>query len=208
MYLKEIKQNIFGIIFGSSDKSNRMREDIKEDFTLESPGIKYGISSGQWENYIGLEKSAMNDEVSDEEEDEKYKQVGSSSSIGKDEVEFIGISYRKDSFIRHMPTVSLKDLDEALFLPMLNKSLAEKIKTIHIYSDGYKIQEICSDDFSIDSSEFEPNIPAHFSDEELGDPWVRIRPSNLSSAFHIDFFEKTPKRMFMPEQVENSLETR
>jgi len=204
MYLKEIKQNIFGIIFGSSDRSNRMRDDIKEDFTSESSGIKYGISSGQWENHIDLEKSSSDEEV----EEEKYKQVGSSSSIGKDDIEFIGISYRKDSFIRYMQTISLKDLDEAMFLPILNKSLAEKIKAIHIYSDGYKIQELCSDDFSIDSSEFKPHIPAQFSDEELGDPWVRIRPSNLSSAFHIRFFEKTPKRMFMPEQVENSLENR
>lgn len=203
MYLKEIKQNIFGIIFGSSDRSNRMRSDIKEDFTLEVSGIKYGISSGQWENYIDLEETTADDEA-----DEKFKQVGSSSSIGKDEVEFIGISYRKDSFIRYMPTISLKDLDEAMFLPILNKSLAEKVKAIHIYSDGYKIQELDLDDFSIDSSKFDPHIPAKFTDEELIDPWVRIRPSNFSSAFHISFFEKTPKRMFMPEQVENSLEAR
>lgn len=206
MYLKEIKQNIFGIIFGSSDKSNRMRDDIKEDFTLEISGIKYGISSGQWEHHVDAEKQVSDDE--DDETNEKYRQVGRSSSIGKDDVEFIGISYRKDSFIRYMPTISLKDLDEAMFLPILNKSLAEKVKAIHIYSDGYKIQELYSDDFSIDSSEFEPRIPAQFTDEELVDPWVRIRPSNLSSAFHIRFFEKTPKRMFMPEQVENSLETR
>lgn len=201
MYLKEIKQNIFGIIFGSSDRSNRMREDIKDDFTIETSGIKYGISSGQWENHIDLEETEA-------DSDEKYKQVGSSSSIGKDEVEFIGISYQKDSFIRYMPTISLKDLDEAMFLPILNKSLAEKVKAIHIYSDGYKVQELGLDDFSIDNSEFEPRIPAQFSDEELNDPWVRIRPSNMSSAFRIRFFEKTPKRMFIPEQVENSLETR
>lgn len=206
MHLKEIKQNIFGIIFGSSDRSNRMRDDIKDDFTLETSGIKYGISSGQWEHYVDLEKQVSDNE--DDEANEKYKQVGCSSSIGKDDVEFIGISYRKDSFIRYMPTISLKDLDEAMFLPILNKSLAEKVKAIHIYSDGYKMQELGPDDFSIDASEFEPRIPAQFTDEELVDPWVRIRPSNLSSAFHIRFFEKTPKRMFMPEQVENSLETR
>lgn len=203
MYLKEIKENIFGIIFGSSDRSNRMRGDIKEDFTLEKSGIKYGISSGQWESHIDLENR-----LSDDETNEKYKQVGSSSSIGKDDVEFIGISYQKDCFIRYMPTISLKDLDEAMFLPILNKSLAEKVKAIHIYSDGYKIQELGSGDFSIDSGEFEPHIPAQFTDEELIDPWVKIRPSNFTSAFHIRFFEKTPKRMYIPEPVENSLETR
>lgn len=207
MNLKEIKKNIFGVIFGSSDKSNRMRKNGKEDFSLELAGIKYGISSGQWEHHIDLEKE-MSDDVEETEGDDEYIQAGEASSIGMDDVEFISISYRKDSFIRYMPTISLKDLDEAMYLPLMNKSLAEKLKAIHIYSDGYKIQEFGFDDFSIDTTVFEPHIPAEFTDEELADPWVRIRPSNFSSMFHISFFEKTPKRMFMPEQVENSLESR
>lgn len=214
MNLKEIKHEVFGIVFGSSDRPNRMREDIKGDFTRERPGIKYGISSGQWEQHIILKESVDSDEDdeifenSDENEEEKYKQVGSSSSVGRDSVDFISISYSKDTFIRFLPTISLKDLDEAMFLPILNKSLSEKLKAIHIYSDGYKIQEYSSLDFSVDYSDFEFSIPANFSDEELIDEWVRIRPSNFSSTFHIDFFGKTPKRMYMPEQVENSLDVK
>lgn len=202
VHLKEIKLNIFRFIFGASDKSNRMRKDINEDFRSEPSGIKYGISSGQWEHHIDFGK-----DKSEKYNGGEYTYVGSSSSIGKDDVEFISISYRKDRLIRYIPTISLKDLDEAMYLPLMNKSLAEKVNAIHIYSDGYKIQEYSSDEFCIDFTEFEPHIPAEFSDEELADPWVRIRPSNLSSAFHIRFFEKTPKRMFIPEQVENSLET-
>lgn len=204
MYLKEPKQKILGIIFGSSDKSNRMRDDLETDFTEQKSGIKYGISGGQWESYLDLE----NEKPDEEDEEERYKQVGCSSSIGKDEVEFLQISYSKDGFIRYFPTISLRDLDEAMFLPILNKSLAEKIKTIHLYSNGYKIQEIDTKDFKVDETEFDPNIPAKFTPEELEDSWVRIRPSKLSSAFHIRYFEQTPKRMFIPEQVENSLEER
>src|SRR5258708_2985197 len=37
---------------------------------------------------------------------------------------------------------------------------------------------------------------AVFSDSELADAWVRIRPANLSSAFHIRFSDHTPKRFF------------
>lgn len=204
MYLKEPKQKILGIIFGSSDKSNRMCNDTETNFTEQKPGIKFGISGGQWESYLDSE----NEDPEDEGENERYKKVGSSSSIGRDEVEFMPISYSKDSFIRYFPTISMKDLDEAMFMPILNKSLAEKVKAIHIFSNGYKIQEINTEDFTVDKTEFEPNIPVEFTSQELKDPWVRIRPSEIASAFRIRYFEQTPKRMFIPEQVENSLEER
>ena len=87
MYLKEPKQKIFGIIFGSSDKSNRMRSDMGSDFTEQLSGIKHGIAGGQWESYLDIENDSETE--IDDEEDERYKQVGSSSSIGRSEVEFL-----------------------------------------------------------------------------------------------------------------------
>lgn len=206
MYLKEPRHKILGILFGSSDKSNRMRNDRASDFTDQFSGIKHGISGGQWEAHVDV--NTGNHNKGQGEEDERYIHVGSSSSVGRDEVEFLPISYNKDSFIRFVPSISLRDLDEAMFLPILNKSLAEKVLAIHIFSDGYKIQEIVSEDFKIDTTEFTPGIPVTFSSDELEDPWVRIRPSDISSAFHIRFFEQTPKRMFVSEQVINSLEGR
>lgn len=206
MYLKEPKQKILGIIFGSSDKSNRMRSDMGSDFTEQLSGIKHGIAGGQWESYLDIENDSETE--IDDEEGERYKQVGCSSSIGRSEVEFLPISYSKDSFIRYFSTICLKDLDDAMFLPIANKSLAEKVKAIHIYSNGYKIQEIGPEDLKIDEEAFDPAIPVEFTSQELEDPWVRIRPSEMSSAFHIRFFEQTPKRMFVPDQVQNSLEGR
>lgn len=203
LHLKEIKKNIFEIVFGSSDKAHRIRFDDKKNLhTTDLSGIKHGISSGQWEYHINLE------EENSTEENEKYVLVGSSSSIGQDSIEFITMSYQKDVFIRFTPTISLKDFDEAMFMPILNKSLAEKIKSIHIYSDGYKIQEINLEEFEIDNTKFEFDLPIEFSNIELKDPWVRLRPSGFSSTFTINFFDKTPKRMHSPEQVENSLEQR
>lgn len=205
MYLKEPKQKILSILFGSSDKSNRMRNDSDADFTEQKTGIKYGISGGQWEHYIDLEQESAVDDEDDEEE--KYTCVSSSSSVGRDEIEFLPISYRKGSFIRFFPGLSLRDLDEAMFLPMANKSLAEKVKAIHIYSNGYKLQEVSCSEFKIDNTEFDLNIPAEFTPDELQDPWVRIRPET-ASAFQIGFFDETPKRMFVPNQVENNLDNR
>lgn len=209
MHLKEPKKKVLGILFGSSDKSDRMMDDNQPDGRQEWPGIKHGISGGQWESYFDPEGELENkDEGEDAKEDERYKQVGSSSGIGREELEFLPISYNKDSFIRFFPTICLRDLDEASFLPILNKSLAEKVQAIHIFANGYKIQEIGPEDMRIDHSKFDPTIPVHFSNDELKDPWVRIRPSTLSSAFHFRFFKETPKRMYVPEQVQNSLESR
>lgn len=206
MHLKEPKQKILSILFGSSDKSDRMRNDIDANFHKQKPGIKYGISGGQWEHHIDLGKTE--DVESDEDNKaEKYECVGFSSTIGREEIEFIPISYSKGSFIRLFPGLTLRDLDEAMFLPFVNKSLAEKLKAIHIFSNGYKLQETNCSEFNIDESDFHPDIPVAFSEDELLDRWVRVRPK-VSSTFYIRFFEETPKRMFIPNQTVNSLDNR
>lgn len=201
IYLKEPRNNILSILFGRSDKSNRMRTDGGADFTQQKSGIQYGISGGQWEQVLDLE-----DEESDSEE-EKYTNVGSSSSIGMDYVEFIPIQYSKDSLIRRPNGLTLRDIDEAMLLPFCNQSLADKIKAIHIYSNGYKIKELQENDMEVDCSEFDPAVPVDFTEEEEKDPWVRIRPAGGYSSFNIEFFDETPRRMYMPKQTENSLES-
>ncbi len=204
MHLKEPKLRIFGVLFGSSDKSNRMRSDL--DFASQPAGIKHGISGGQWEEHIDLEAESLPDPLGDNEP-AKYEQAGSSSSVGMDPVTFIWIRYRHDeSLIRYLPRLNFRDIDEASFMPILNKSLAEKIKAIHVYANGYKLQEIGSSDFGIDLEPFDPEIPAQFTKEELMDPWVRIRPKS-ASVFSISFSDQTPKRLFSSRQTHDSLAT-
>lgn len=205
--LKEPKHKILSILFGASDKPDRMRDNQKTDFTKQRTGIKYGIGSGQWEQHIDFDEAEFTFEETIDEEDENWTAVGSGSSIGREEVEFLPISYSKSSFIRFFPVISLRDLDDAMFLPFLNKTMAEKVKSIHIYSNGYKLQEIKSDNIRIDKSSVEPDFPVAFSKDELEDQWVRIRPQD-ASAYNMHFFENTPKRLFTPSQVENSLENR
>lgn len=199
LYLKEPKEGILAIMFGSSDKPSRMRTDIAVDQTKQEPGIKHGISGGQWEQHITLTEN----DQSGRGEDERFTCVGCSSSIGRDEVEFLSIAYNKDSLVRFEPGPALKDIDESMFIFILNKSLAEKVRAVHIYANGYKLQELS--DLCVDESEIEPNIPVGFSKDELADRWVRIRPANRSSAFCLRFFRVTPTRLFSPEQVKNSL---
>lgn len=201
MFLKEPHHNIFGIMFGSSDKSNRMRYEEAPPSTGQLPGIKHGISSGKWEMYLAdaAERDAVDggENRSDDQnkENARYKKVGCSWSIGTDEVEFLSISYDKLDLFRFVPSISLRALNEAMFLPILNNSLAEKVRAIRIYANGYDIKEICAGEFKVDTTKFTPDIPVPFSSEELEDPWVRIRPSD-KSCFNIEFFTQTPKRMF------------
>ena len=201
--LKEPKHNVLSILFGSSDKSNRMREELAAHFTEQTSGIKHGIGSGQWEQRIDINK--VNEAES--EQDKKWTSIGAGASIGRSEVEFLPITYSKYSFIRFFPVFSVRDLDGAMFLPFINKSLAEKVKTIHVFANGYKLQEIELSEINIDTTEVNPNFPVHFDDDELKDQWVRIRSKN-SSTFHMRFFENTPKRMFTPSQVKDSIEAR
>ncbi|OME51801.1 hypothetical protein BSK59_19975 [Paenibacillus odorifer] len=191
--LKEPKQKILSFLFGSSDKPKRMSPDSKLDIDNQMRGIKNGISGGQWVEYF-------NTEVSESDDTERYESRGYFSSIGQDLIDFLPISFRDSSFVRVGPAVTLKDLDEAIFIAILNRSLAEKVKTIHLYSNGYKIQEFTNDEFHISDSNFNPEIPVMFTEDELNDSWVSIRPIG-SSFFSIDFFEKTPKRMFTPKQM-------
>lgn len=170
MQLKEPKYEIFEVLFGSSDKSNRMRDRSDADFAPQESGIKYGIGGGQWERNIDFEATE------DESEQLEYKPLGWSTSIGIDPVKFITITYVHDRFIRLLPRLSLSDIDESSYMPMLNKSLSEKIKAIHIYSNGYKLQEIAEGDFSIDTESFDSEFPVQFTEDELADPWVRVRP--------------------------------
>lgn len=203
LYLKEPKLHIFSLLFGSSDKSERFRKDISsEKLRTEPAGIKHGISGAQWiqhwENASEASVEADTDEEADEEE--KFVQNGSSSSVGADPVRAIVIHYRAESFFRLQPTLTLKDFDGCMFLPYLNHALAKRVKKMDIISNGYILAELSSDMFSIDETSFDPNIPTEFSSSELADPWVRLRPKR-ASAFDLSFADVIPVRMFTSRQA-------
>jgi hypothetical protein len=126
-----------------------------------------------------------------------------------DPVSVIPITYQHDDFMfRFRGRLLLRDLDDCMLMPVINCSLAKKIKTIHIFANGYKLDEIGQAEFSIDDTEFKVDLPINFTEQELMDPWVRIRPSTMSSVFHFRFFERTPRRLFISEEAKNTLTAR
>jgi hypothetical protein len=194
--LRAVKHDIWTISFGSSDKANRFRDDHKDEWKREPGGIAHGIGGGQWERHLKVliprniekeDQAAVSSakEVNANEVEHELVQVGSSSSIGVNPVKSIGAHYSHDDpVIRFRPRLQLWDLNECFFMPVLNRSLAEKLHSIQVFANAYKLADIRSDDFTIDGSPFEGlNLPERFTPDELADPWVRIRPSNWYSAF-------------------------
>ncbi len=200
--LKEIKYDIFRVVFGSSDRADRM-SPVCCDYRRALSGIAYGISGGQWEQHVHLDGDDVSSGSADDQEN--YQPVGWSSSIGVERVRFVQATYLHDQFIRISPRLVLKDLDQAMIMPVLNRSLAGKLKAIHVYANGYKLKDIQCGDFRIDATAFDPKIPVEFTEDELADPWVRIRPSEVASNFSLEFYGQTPKKLFLSRETIESL---
>lgn len=204
MHLKEPRHQIFGILFGSADFADRMRDDLTDMPRDVKPGIAHGIGGGQWEQHL---QPGQTVNLFGDDEDLKLVKTGSSSSIGQDPVPCVVAEYIHDQFIRFSPRLALRDIDQAYFLPVLNASLAGKTKAIHVYANGYKLLEVQHADFSIDVDPFDPEIPAPFSVEELKDTWVRLRPRR-ASVFQFSFSDNTPLRTYSSKQVADSFVAR
>ncbi|MBM4033744.1 MAG: hypothetical protein FJ291_18455 [Planctomycetes bacterium] len=205
MYLKEPRLNVLSILFGSSDKADRMSSDKPAPKRDMRPGIGFGISGGQWEQR--LHPCSVTGSAEADVPAEKYERAGSSSSVGMQEVRLVAIKYWNVALIRLSPILSLRDIDEAMFLPMLSRSLAQKLKRVHVYANEYKLLEVDRDRLEIDESPFSPNVPVEFSEQELADPWVRVRPVS-ASGFHFSFADQTPLRTFSPRQTADSMPKR
>lgn len=209
--LRGVTHSIFQILAASSDRSYRFADD-QTKLTREASGIRHGIASGQWEQRIRLPSPDVEDDEGDGEvvadqpvnqvEDEKWKKVGYSYGIGHDPVPQIVVSYEHDDgLIRFRPRLQLRDLDECMFMPILNRSLAEKVSSFDVYANGYHLLAISRADFCIDGSALSFTVPGNYTNEELADQWVRIRPASGSSTFQLHFSSRTPRRMFGHEEV-------
>lgn len=195
LWLKGPVNDTLCLLFGSSDRVSRFRTDLDTNRPQDAAGIGDGIGGVQFEMKADPLAEGDNDNF-------EYKITGSSSRIGRSRLKSLPISFSKDSFIRFNSTMLFKDLDDSIFMPILSEGFAQKVESIQLYCNGYILKEIKREEFSIDSTEFESDLSKYFADDELQDRWVRLRPSETASAFHIRFFEVTPKRLFEADRVE------
>lgn len=210
MGLRGVTHGIFQILAGSSDGSYRFYDEPPER-ARNRPGIGSGIGSGQWEFHLRLPPSSLDEEepvnsdgvgAAEPLGPDKWVRVGYGGGVGSDPVQRIDVSYGHDQgLVRLRPRLQLRDLDECMFMPIMNQSLAEKVESFDVYANGYHLLAVGSGDFSIDNSDITFHLPGAFSSEELSDQWVRIRPSSPSSAFRLSFSSFTPKRLFGYQEV-------
>lgn len=218
LFLHDVQNGIYSLWFGSTDKSNRFREDLDDDRKNQPSGISYGVASGAWEGRMNLSKKALDDDFinnskyedsesrsSEDDYESTFRtnvQVNSGSGVGVDPVSALVASYRNEqSDFRIRKGLSLKDLEDSMYLPVVNKSLADKIESIEVFAGGYLVASIRSEDFKIDTSVYDFDKPHKFSPDELSDPWVRLRPASANSAFHLEFSSLTPTRMYEHQEV-------
>ena len=141
------------------------------------------------------------DNGGDEKAEYKYQRTTTFTSVGRNPVKTIGIQFSQDTFVRLMPLPKLLDLDESMFLFYLNRSLADKVNSIQIYANEYKLKEIRRDGFRVENDfRGKKGVSLVFSDEELADAWVTLAPPDAST-FRIRFSEQTPKRFLSAEEV-------
>ena len=193
--LMRVSKDISGIKFCSANRPFRMADGTIYDATSETLKklTSYNaIFSGEWHAQIDQERDIT-----------EWVEIRTSAGIGLNgNLKFVKIS----SFSNEGSPISLRDLDKSNLIILLNRSFAEKVKAVHIYSDSFMIQKFHSNEFGTSSPKTDIELP-DFSEEELTDPWVRLFPSPYSyEDFLIDFSRKTPKRMFAPQQEEESFE--
>lgn len=220
MFLREPKHKIYQLLFGASDRSMRFRSEVAEPWK-EPSGIGEGISGGQWEMRLELTAggdadvestdeaetgAALPDDIDPDAHEEAWVACGSSSAVGVDPVSTIGLHYNHDGgLIRLFPRMTLRDLEDAGWIVLLNKSLAAKVVAMHVYANAYKLDEIRASDFSIESGPSETKAPLLFDPDELADPWARIRPKT-ASFFELRFNEKTPVRIFTSKRANSRMD--
>jgi hypothetical protein len=213
VYLKTPPNGLLSFIFGATDNSQMLNASSADMLAQEKSGIAHGMCGAQWDMTISeaepgsgteLETNSSGNAEEDEVE-EKYKISGSFSSVGRKTVKAISIRYYKDSLFRLLPVPRLLDLDECMLIFHLNRTLAQKVQSISIFSNEYKLKGIDAADINIEQPHKKPRVPLLFTETELADPWVVVRPK-IVSAFTLHFSDQTPKRFFHADEVSDPRE--
>jgi len=102
--------------------------------------------------------------------------------------------FKDDWLTAKHPRLTVGDFEGASFIFFSDAQFAQRIKGIHIVSNGYLLDSYSRHELTIDGSDTDPLIPLEFEEGQLLNQWVRIRPSR-GSTFQFIFGRKTPTRL-------------
>jgi hypothetical protein len=203
--LSEPQDGLFMVRFGTTDRADRSKAKSLTDLAAMPSGIAHGVMGARWERRIPQRdaENSLREPEQEDTEDGAEKRIGGFTGIGQKRVRFVGAAFGYGGCLfRFGPYLRLSDIDGCMLGLFLNRSLAEKVKVIHIYGNEYKLGEYGSGAFRIDTGfkKFQPDLL--FTPEELADEWVRIMSG--FGPFRIRFSEMTPVRLFQPVETRNS----
>lgn len=188
IHLKDLNLDITGFLLGVCDGTRDLTRP-PEDATSE--GLATGISSACWTLTPPTKKGTTSD---------KLALLSTGNSIGREDVDRIILSLSTSVLFRLLPGLQLRHLDGSMSVAYCNQSLVDKIDTIEVLANTYRLASYASDARHADTSGFSCNLPTTFSTDARHQPWVRIRHAK-TSFFPTDFSEFTPQRLTAPEDL-------
>lgn len=195
--LKEVRSPVMGYLFGSTDNPNRSEAKSPADLDLSKGGIGRGRCGGRWDVV-----APSGDLLGADDEDVELVTRSTFTSVGLGSVSTIQVEFSYSAFYRVPPYLLLRDLDEASFALFLNRALADRVQSIHVYANEYKLGQYLREALRIDTPPAErAGIPMHFAESELADEWVRIM--NGIAAFRVSFSDTTPLRVIRAAEIES-----
>jgi hypothetical protein len=198
---KELRDGLFMVTFGTTDRAERGKAKSVTDLAAMPSGIAHGVMGASWEHRVpqtGAENASQEAEQ-ENTKDGADKRIGGFYGAGQKSVRFVDakFGYCGGLFLLG-PYLRLSDLDGCSLALIVNRSLADKVKAIHIYGNEYKLGHYGSGKFRVDIRA-RTRVPLLFTPQELSDEWVRIMSD--FGPFRIWFSRMTPTRLFEPGKL-------
>jgi hypothetical protein len=199
-----IPVNTVALLFGAFDNDSRCQDERPRTFDPGKGGAINGIHGQQWrapfdESLLSTEES---EQLVERKKDSHFHLLrgGWVNRRGYEKVRLFTLHYSAESPFSTTVGLRLADLNGSMFLLQMNASLAERIRSFQVYANEYLLAQYGPGEFKIDKSSFDASVPVEFTEAELKDKWVRIRPP-VYSAFDFRFSEVTPARSYHPTDV-------
>ncbi len=200
----EISGEFGSFIFGTTDNTDRGKAKLPSEIDEKQNGAKNGFSDHSWVWTMGCLPPNMLRMTDEPETRDEFIETISGYRAAPDSFDRLVISYDCDPFpIRMSPTTKLQALDGASVIFQGNRSFVEKISTISVAANEYLLARIPREQFRFSEGDRGCRYPVCFTEHELKDKWVRIRPANGCSTFDISFSRETPIRYYDAREVEH-----